>query len=369
MAPPSPAPQAPQPGVAAAVLGELQRRYVKWRQRNASYSRLLAFLSFIALLLGVLFLQRGSHTSFEVRRVAARLPRQPSRPRRLPDAPPCAPLRRCTARWRRSCCRPATLPRWTTCTPGCAACWRRCGATPCAATACARAPLSTPSTVRGGAWRLHEGQQGPADAAPPAAWCACPCACRELSPRLPPPAGRFGCRADCGRLQDIQNLTAIRIDLAYDFSHPSASIPATVGSGGGGAGHASLTPPAHGTCWTQCLRLSAMPPRCQQELMQQASWNLCPAGDSSGCYWSSDQTFEQLTGSVSVVVPDVPDGGRPLAIPAGPLAAWCQAGPPRVGACWQAAARRRARSHAPWPSRCCGTQPRRCWRTGPRGFR
>lgn len=46
-----------------------------------------------------------------------------------------------------------------------------------------------------------------------------------------------------------------------------------------------------------------------QELMQQASWNLCPAGDSSGCYWSIDQTFEQLAGRMSVVVPDVPDGG------------------------------------------------------------
>lgn len=39
---------------------------------------------------------------------------------------------------------------------------------------------------------------------------------------------RFGCRADCGRLQDIQNLTAIQIDLQFDFSHPAGSIPATV---------------------------------------------------------------------------------------------------------------------------------------------
>ena len=40
--------------------------------------------------------------------------------------------------------------------------------------------------------------------------------------------GRFGCRADCGRLQDIQNLTAVQIDLYYDFTHPAGSIPATV---------------------------------------------------------------------------------------------------------------------------------------------
>lgn len=40
--------------------------------------------------------------------------------------------------------------------------------------------------------------------------------------------GRFGCRADCGRLQDLQNLTAVQIDLYWDFSHPAGSIPATV---------------------------------------------------------------------------------------------------------------------------------------------
>lgn len=83
--------------------------------------------------------------------------------------------------------------------------------------------------------------------------------------------GRFGCRADCGRLEDIQNLTAVQIDLRYDFTHPAGSIPAT-------------------------------------ELQRQASWNLCPAGDSSGCYWEKDHAFEQLAGSTSIVVPDVPDG-------------------------------------------------------------
>lgn len=87
--------------------------------------------------------------------------------------------------------------------------------------------------------------------------------------------GRFGCRADCGRLQDIQvgplgaraqswaparalqasgaacghthitersaclcrphrpqNLTAIQLDLQWDFSHPAGSIPATVSGRG-----------------------------------------------------------------------------------------------------------------------------------------
>ena len=83
MAPPPPPPPPPpgaceapaaDAGTAQAVLGELQRRYLKWRQRNVNYGRLLAFVSFIVLLLAVLFLQRSSHTSFEVGPAPARLP-------------------------------------------------------------------------------------------------------------------------------------------------------------------------------------------------------------------------------------------------------------------------------------------------------
>lgn len=43
--------------------------------------------------------------------------------------------------------------------------------------------------------------------------------------------GRFGCRADCGRLQDIQNLSAVQLDLSWTFAHPAGSIPATVRRG------------------------------------------------------------------------------------------------------------------------------------------
>lgn len=42
--------------------------------------------------------------------------------------------------------------------------------------------------------------------------------------------------------------------------------------------------------------------------MSTASWNLCPEGDSAGCYYAADQAFDQLAGSTRVVVPDVPDG-------------------------------------------------------------
>ena len=40
--------------------------------------------------------------------------------------------------------------------------------------------------------------------------------------------GRFGCRADCGQLAQIQNLTTLQIDLYYDFTHPSGSVSASV---------------------------------------------------------------------------------------------------------------------------------------------
>ena len=40
--------------------------------------------------------------------------------------------------------------------------------------------------------------------------------------------GRFGCRADCGKLSEIQNLTIVQIDLYYDFDHPTTSIASSV---------------------------------------------------------------------------------------------------------------------------------------------
>ena len=40
--------------------------------------------------------------------------------------------------------------------------------------------------------------------------------------------GRFGCRADCGALIDLQALAALDVDLYYDFGHPPGSLPAAV---------------------------------------------------------------------------------------------------------------------------------------------
>lgn len=42
--------------------------------------------------------------------------------------------------------------------------------------------------------------------------------------------GRFGCRADCGKLSEIQNLTILQIDLYFDFTHPTTSIASSVGT-------------------------------------------------------------------------------------------------------------------------------------------
>lgn len=89
-----------------------------------------------------------------------------------------------------------------------------------------------------------------------------------------PSYGRFGCRADCGRLVEVQNLTSVLIDLKYNFKHPVGSVPST-------------------------------------ELMQQASWNLCPrfgAPHGTDCYYPEDQTFDRIEGEVSIEIPDVPDG-------------------------------------------------------------
>jgi len=106
--------------------------------------------------------------------------------------------------------------------------------------------------------------------------------------------GRFGCKADCGTFLEQQEITEVQVDLYYDFHHASGSTPPTT-------------------------------------LMQDSSWNLCPAEDSSffevyhiknstkikhgsACYWESDNTFDQLTGHRLENIPDVPDGEWELVV-------------------------------------------------------
>lgn len=90
---------------------------------------------------------------------------------------------------------------------------------------------------------------------------------------------RFGCRADCGKLNLIQNLTKIQVDLYFDFSHPVGSMPSS-------------------------------------DLMQQASWNLCPVETdfSSDCYYSPDNSFDRLSGDYHYTIDDCPDGSWNLTV-------------------------------------------------------
>ncbi|WIA39913.1 hypothetical protein OEZ86_013355 [Tetradesmus obliquus] len=90
---------------------------------------------------------------------------------------------------------------------------------------------------------------------------------------------RFGCKADCGRLSDIQNLTSGQVDIYWDFSHQASSLPAS-------------------------------------ELMQQASWNLCPQDIqyNADCYDDPDNKFASISGSLTKYMPDLPDGDWSLVL-------------------------------------------------------
>ena len=90
-----------------------------------------------------------------------------------------------------------------------------------------------------------------------------------------PSYGRFGCRADCGRLaESATNLSTIQVDLTYNFNHPAGSLAST-------------------------------------ELMSQTKWNLCPergAPHGRDCYFEDDQAFDRVEGSTQEIIDDIPDG-------------------------------------------------------------
>ncbi|KAF5832196.1 hypothetical protein DUNSADRAFT_12003 [Dunaliella salina] len=95
-----------------------------------------------------------------------------------------------------------------------------------------------------------------------------------------PSYSRYGCRADCGKLNEKMNLTTIQINVEWNFTHPANALEST-------------------------------------SLREQSSWNLCPVGPNNGgteilfsrkCYFGDDHTFASTTGSTSTVLRDVPDG-------------------------------------------------------------
>uniref|UniRef100_A0A7S0YB92 Polycystin cation channel PKD1/PKD2 domain-containing protein n=1 Tax=Polytomella parva TaxID=51329 RepID=A0A7S0YB92_9CHLO len=88
-----------------------------------------------------------------------------------------------------------------------------------------------------------------------------------------PSYSSFGCKADCGLLTEALNLSTIQIDLYFDFTHLSGSMSSS-------------------------------------DLMSQTSWNLCPQNIaySSNCYYSSDNTFDRISGEQHDTLSDVPPG-------------------------------------------------------------
>jgi hypothetical protein len=142
--------------------------------------------------------------------------------------------------------------------------------------------------------------------------------------------GRFGCRADCGALIDLQRLAAIDIDLYYDFGHPAGSLPAAVRA-------CKHTPASLRVCCFvvvvfQHTAVAQQPPTTQQqfsnqpttqkqELVAQAAWNLCPQATAyaAGCYYAGDAAFPGVSGEVHLTLRDVPDGTWALRVKRDPL--------------------------------------------------
>ena len=50
---------------------------------------------------------------------------------------------------------------------------------------------------------------------------------------------------------------------------------------------------------------------CLQTLMREAAWNVCPVSNmmpKAKCYFAEDQTFANMSGTISTVIEDCPDG-------------------------------------------------------------
>jgi hypothetical protein len=139
---------------------------------------------------------------------------------------------------------------------------------------------------------------------------------------------RFGCKADCGRLSDLQNLTSAQVDVYWDFTHQAGSLPAAVRArvciylrscvavvvwwGDRGCSIHNICPCAT-PHWSHVLLPSLLP---SQELMRQASWNLCPQAIdyNTACYDNPDNSFSTISGSLSKHMPDLPDGDWALVV-------------------------------------------------------
>lgn len=201
--------QPPPPGFARQVVSAVHRKWRAQAARAAAWRRLFSLLAFLALLLGVLYAQRGAAAAFKVHSTLSGA-----------LAPPDGPL------------------------------------------ASADDVYDWLARVVGSVWR---------DPVCGDSLCETPFEFASY--------GRFGCRADCGALIDLQALSSLDVDLYFDFNHPPGSLPAA-------------------------------------DLVAQASWNLCPERTAydSGCYFAEDRRFEAAAGAAHVTLPDVPDGRWSLVV-------------------------------------------------------
>ncbi|KAI8467677.1 MAG: hypothetical protein J3K34DRAFT_480735 [Monoraphidium minutum] len=203
--------KAPQRSFAQQVVREIHAKWRAQARRAAGYRRLFSLLAFIALLLGVLYAQRGAAAAFRVNATLASVVglRGDAAVMHSPDA----------------------VYDWL-------------------------------GGVLEAVWKDPTCGDG---------LCESPFEFASY--------GRFGCRADCGNLMDLQALTSLDIDLYWDFGHQAGSLPAS-------------------------------------ELMSQASWNLCPENIqyNSDCYYQEDQAFTTIAGSLHTTLPDIPDGDWSLRV-------------------------------------------------------
>ena len=183
---------------AQQIVRELYKRYEKQLQRWKDYRNLFAFLAFVALYLAVLYLQRDSDISYQVHNtidgVVTPVDSQGNffNPMGGPSD---------VYNWLNTQVLSVRRGR------GCG-----CGWVTCLVTTCPNGeslpPCLPPNQV---VWQDPVCGDG---------ICEAPFEFASYS--------SFGCRADCGLLQNVQNLTTIQVDIYFDFSHPVGSMPSSV---------------------------------------------------------------------------------------------------------------------------------------------
>lgn len=192
--------------------------HAKWRaqsERAIAYRRLFALTAFLALMLGVLFSQRGAANAFRVHETLESVLAPP--PNGVQSAEGVyewlGGVLQVRGEGRPCWCRTLTLaPALVPAPEPRTEAWQQpvriiTGWT----THAKRHPHRLPTTAPQAVWKDPVCGDG---------LCETPFEFASY--------GRFGCRADCGALIDLQRLTSLDIDLYYNFDHQAGSLPAAV---------------------------------------------------------------------------------------------------------------------------------------------